>query len=66
MKNQPAIQLARNKMVKQQTRHIKLKHDWIRGRIEENKLWVDYKETDENLTDMFTKALSQKSLENFT
>ena len=65
MDNQPAIQLVRNKMVKQRTKHIQLKYDWIRERVEENELYVDYKETDENLADMFTKTLAQEKFEKF-
>ena len=65
MDNQPAIQLVRNKMVRQRTKHIQLKYDWIREQVKEKQIYVDYKETDENLADMFTKTLAREKFEKF-
>ena len=55
--NQPAIQLSKHKMIKQRTKHIKLKYDWIKEQIEQNEVIVSYKNTHENLADLFTKIL---------
>ena len=43
--NQPAIQLSKHKMIKQRTKHIKLKYDWIKEQIEEKEIIVSYKDT---------------------
>ena len=53
--NQPAIGLAKHKMIKQRTKHIQLKYDWIKEQIENKVLNVNYINTKENLADFFTK-----------
>lgn len=63
--NQPAIQLSKHKMIKQRTKHIKLKYDWIKEQIEEKEVTVSYKSTKENLADVFTKILPRTTFEKF-
>ena len=65
MDNQPAIALAKRSMVKHRTKHMKLKYDWIKEQIQDKEIYVDYKETDENLSDMFTKNLAQEKFNKF-
>ena len=52
-------------MIKQRTKHIKLKYDWIKEQIEEKEVIVSYKNTKDNLADMFTKVLPRQAFEKF-
>ena len=63
--NQPAIQLSKHKMIKQRTKHIQLKYDWIKEQIENKEVVVTYKETTKNLADVFTKVLPRQIFEKF-
>ena len=63
--NQPAIQLSKHKMIKQRTKHIQLKYDWIKEQIQHKEVVVSYKSTKENLADVFTKNLPRKTFEYF-
>ena len=59
--NQPAIGLAKHKMIKQRTKHIQLKYDWIKEQVENKVFDVNYINTKENLADFFTKNLAKGS-----
>ena len=63
--NQTAIQLSKHKMIKQRTKHIKLKYDWIKEQIEDKEVIVSYKDTKNNLADVFTKILPRQAFEKF-
>jgi hypothetical protein len=59
MDNKSAITLSRNPVHHDRSKHIDTKFHFIRECIEEGKIEVDYIGTEEQLADMFTKALGR-------
>ena len=59
MDNKSAIALSKNPVHHDRSKHIDTKFHFIRECIEEGKIEVDYIGTEEQLADMFTKALGQ-------
>ena len=57
--NQGAIALAQNPVNHQRTKHIDIRFHFIRDAIRSGKIIVKYVGTDENIADMFTKALAK-------
>ena len=57
--NQGAIALAKDNKFHTRTKHIDLRHHFIREAVEEEKIKVTYIPTDENVADIFTKALAR-------
>ena len=55
--NQGAIALAKDNKFHSRTKHIDLRYHFVREAVEENKIKFDYVLTDENVADIFTKAL---------
>lgn len=63
--NTSAISLAKSSGYRPRTKHIDIRHHYVRQLIEENKIAVEYVSTDENIADELTKAVSKGKLELF-
>ena len=57
MDNMSAIALSKNPVHHDRSKHIDTRYHFLRESIEEGKVEVDYVGTEEQLTDLFTKAL---------
>ena len=57
--NQGAIALAQNRVNHQRTKHIDIRFHFIRDVIRSGKIIVKYVGTNENIADVFTKALAK-------
>ena len=63
--NLSSIQLARNLVFHARTKHIEVHYHFIRERVLDGKIYVTYARTDEQVADIFTKALGAKKLKRF-
>ena len=63
--NQGAIALAKDNKFHSRTKHIDLRYHFIREAVEDEKLVVSYIPTDENVSDVFTKALAKPKFQRF-
>ena len=63
--NQGAIALAKDNKFHAQTKHIDLQYHFIREAVEDGKIQIKYVPTDENMSDIFTKALPRPKFESF-
>ena len=63
--NQGAIALAKNPMYHQRSKHIDIKYHFIRSEIEKKVIELKYVPSEQNLADIFTKALSKAKFINF-
>ena len=63
MNNQGEIALAKDNKFHARTKHINLRHHFIREAVEEEKIKVIYIPTEENIVDIFTKALARLKYE---
>jgi hypothetical protein len=61
--NSSAIKLARNPVFHARSKHIELHHHFIRERIIEGEIDVDYISTEDQPADLLTKALAQPLFE---
>jgi hypothetical protein len=61
--NTAAITLTKNASGHSRIKHIDVKHHWIREAVECGDIAVDYIPTDENIADLFTKALPRPQFE---
>jgi hypothetical protein len=59
MDNMSAIALSKNQVHHDRSKHIDTKYHFIRGCIEEGKVEVDHVGTNNQLADIFTKALAR-------
>jgi hypothetical protein len=60
--NQGAIALASNAGYTARTKHVDIRHHFIRENVVRNIITVDYVTTEDQLADMLTKALGTKRL----
>ena len=51
--------LSKNDVFHNRTRHIELKHHFIRALIKDGAVWISYVPTAENIADMLTKLLGK-------
>lgn len=59
--NQGALALLKNSIYQHRTRHINVRHHWLRHHIEQaNNFQAEYVRTEDNLADFLTKPLSPK------
>ena len=63
--NQGAIVLAKDNKFHLRTKHIDLHYHFIHEAVEDEKLVVSYILTDENVSDVFTKALAKPKFQRF-
>ena len=55
--NKSAIDLSKNQVQHSRTKHIDIRHHFIRELVEDNKVVIDHVVTDSQLADIFTKSL---------
>ena len=55
--NLSAIYLSRNPTFHSRSKHIELRHHWIRDALERKEMQLDKVDTEENSADMFIKVL---------
>ena len=57
--NKSAIAMSKNPVHHNRTRHIAIKHHYIRDMVEKGKIEIKYISTDDQVSDILTKALPQ-------
>ncbi|GJV14657.1 putative RNA-directed DNA polymerase [Tanacetum coccineum] len=60
--NQSTIHLAKNSMFHKRTKHIDIRYHWIRDAIEDGMIELNKVHTDDNASDMLTKAVAREKL----
>ena len=63
--NKACIDISKNAIVNDRTRHVMVKTEFIRMKLKEWKVEINYIESKENIADIFTKGLDQKLFEKF-
>ncbi|KAF2345349.1 Integrase catalytic core [Trinorchestia longiramus] len=63
--NRGAIDLAKNPVHHQRSKHIDIRYHFIRAIIQDNKAVLSFVPSEENMADMFTKPVSRQSLLKF-
>ena len=63
--NRSAIDLSKNPIFHQRSKHIDIKYHFIRSEISNNTVNVIHVPSDKNFADMFTKPLSKFKLQSF-
>ena len=58
-----AINIFKNLVQHNKTKHIKIRHHIIRELVEENKISIEHVRTDKQLADIITKALDANRFE---
>ena len=64
--NQSTITFAKNPIQSERTKHIEVRHHYIRQKVAEGKIEVKYMPTEEQIADIFTKSLCRVKHEKFT
>nr|KAJ0216892.1 hypothetical protein LSAT_V11C300128750 [Lactuca sativa] len=59
--NTSAIQITQNPVQHSKTKHIEIRHHFIRDNVEKGKVVLEHVKTSEQLADIFTKALDSQS-----
>jgi hypothetical protein len=57
--NKAAIQLCKNPVFHDRSKHIELKYHYIREQLEKERITVEYIGTSDQLADIFTKSLGR-------
>ena len=63
--NQGSLDMVKNKVSNDRSKHIDIKHHFIREKYSEGLIDVCYIPTGENIADLFTKPAVKVKLENF-
>jgi hypothetical protein len=63
--NKSTISISKNPVFHSRTKHIAIRHHFIREKIEENVIAVEYVKGIDNIADGFTKALPRATFEKF-
>ena len=63
--NQGAMNLAKNPVQHQRSKHIDIKYHFIRSEIQKGQISLEYILTEGNVADVFTKPASRVKLESF-
>ncbi|MCO5551871.1 hypothetical protein L7F22_005377 [Adiantum nelumboides] len=63
--SQSALTIARNPIFHACTKHIQVHYHYVRERLSAGEISLAYVPTQDNLVDLFTKALSREKLEAF-
>nr|KAJ0208722.1 hypothetical protein LSAT_V11C400203260 [Lactuca sativa] len=59
--NTSTIQITQNPVQHSKTKHIEIRHHFIRDNVEKGKVFLEHVKTSEQLADIFTKALDSQS-----
>ena len=63
--NQGALELAKNPVHHQRSKHIDVKYHYIRSQIQDSSVILHYVPTDENIADIFTKPVNRIKFNKF-
>ena len=63
--NQSGIRLSKNPMFRDRRKHIDIRYHFLRDCVQRGTIWLEYIQTDEQVADIFTKALSKHSFVKF-
>ncbi len=63
--NQSAIKLIKNPVYHKRTKHIDVKYHFIREKYQDKTVNIEYVNSNEQLADIFTKALPRDKFEKF-
>ena len=63
--NKSAIELTKNPVFHGRTKHIEVRHHFIRELVAKKEIKLEYCSTEEQLADIFTKALSREKFFKF-
>ena len=63
--NQGAIELSRNPRFHNRTKHIDVAYHFVREKVNDNSIIVQYCSTDQMLADVMTKSLPKQTFQNF-
>ena len=61
--NQSAIALSKSNVHHARTKHIDIRYHFIRDQVERGVISLEYRKTDDNAADVFTKPLARARLE---
>ena len=64
--NQGSIDMIRNPSSNERSKHIDIRHRFVREKYSSGLINVTYKETSENIADLFTKPATKQKLAKFT
>ena len=62
--NISAINISKNPVQHSKTKHIEIRHHFIRNLVEDKKIKIEYIHTEKQLVDIYTKALDTSRFEN--
>jgi hypothetical protein len=63
--NQSAISMSKNPVFHGRSKHIELRHNYIRDMVQKKEIYLEYIKTTEQPADVLTKAVSFEKLEQF-
>ena len=63
--NAISMTIAKNPTACRRTKHIDVKYHYIREKVNENKIFLQYCNTNDMLADILTKGLAKQKFENF-
>ena len=63
--NQGSIELAKNPVFHQRTKHIDVRYHYIRSQIENRNVTLKYIKSQDNIADLFTKPTNKVRLNKF-
>jgi hypothetical protein len=64
--NQSAIAIAKNPEFHDRTKHIEVRHHFLRQQVDSNAIVLKYLPTDKQVADVLTKGLAREKHERFT
>lgn len=64
--NQSAIAMAKNSIVSNKSKHISIREHFIREKVQSGEININYKPTEDMVTDILTKRLTELKHSRFT